>query len=137
MSEVNFTVYGEPKGKERPRHIKNGHTYTPQKTADYEQRIQFEYYFKYDAMQFGREDMLGVEITAYQGIPKSASKKKQELMRQGTIRPAKTPDWDNIGKIVCDALNQTAYPDDRQIVTAKVSKYYSHSPRVEIRIKKL
>lgn len=137
MNEINFTVYGEPMGKQRPRHTKNGHTYTPQKTADYEQRVQFEYYFKYDAMQFNKDDMLAMEIIAYQGIPKSASKKKQELMRQGAIRPTKKPDWDNIAKIVCDALNETAYPDDRQIVSAELSKYYSHSPRVEIRIKKL
>lgn len=48
------------------------------------------------------------------------------------IRPTKKPDWDNIGKIVTDALNGVAYHDDAQIVDAQVRKFYSKDPRVEI-----
>lgn len=39
-----------------------------------------------------------MRITAYYGIPKSASKKKAQLMRERKIRPMKKPDFDNIGK---------------------------------------
>ena len=36
---VEFTVPGIPVGKGRPRFMKNGHTYTPQKTRDYEDKV--------------------------------------------------------------------------------------------------
>ncbi len=37
--KVEFTVPGVPVGKGRPRFMKNGHTYTPQKTRDYENKV--------------------------------------------------------------------------------------------------
>ena len=37
--KVTFTVPGIPVGKGRPRFMKNGHTYTPQKTRDYEDKV--------------------------------------------------------------------------------------------------
>ena len=55
-------------------------------------------------------------------------------MVAGDIRPTKTPDYDNIGKIISDALNGVAYRDDAQIVEANISKYYSNLPRVEVMI---
>ena len=68
------------------------------------------------------------------GIPKSASKKKAQLMRERKIRPMKKPDFDNIGKIVCDSLNDIAYHDDAQIVDAQVRKFFSDDPRVVVTI---
>jgi Holliday junction resolvase RusA-like endonuclease len=40
------------------------------------------------------------------------------------------PDWDNVGKIVCDALNGVAWHDDAQIVDAHVEKRYGIEPMV-------
>ena len=37
--KIEFTVPGIPVGKGRPRFMKNGHTYTPQKTRDYEDKV--------------------------------------------------------------------------------------------------
>ncbi len=37
-------------------------------------------------------------------------------------RPTRTPDLDNVLKLVCDALNQCVYRDDRQIVTAQLER---------------
>ena len=45
-----------------------------------------------------------------------------------TFRPAKRPDFDNIGKIIADALNGVAYRDDAQIVEAKLVKIYVDGP---------
>lgn len=78
--------------------------------------------------------MLDMRIVAYFPIPKSTSKKKRQLMLEGQIRPTKKPDFDNIGKIVCDALNTVAYHDDVQIVDAQVRKFYSEEPRVVVTI---
>ena len=56
-------------------------------------------------------------------------------MLDGLIRPTKKPDWDNIGKVVCDALNGIAYRDDAQIVDSMVRKFYGEVPRVVVIIR--
>jgi Holliday junction resolvase RusA-like endonuclease len=55
-------------------------------------------------------------------------------MIDGTIKPVKKPDLDNIAKICLDALNKLAFDDDSQIVALRVEKHYSEEPRVEIEI---
>ena len=50
-------------------------------------------------------------------------------------RAPKKPDWDNIGKIVCDSLNLVSYHDDSAVVDAQVRKFYSETPRVDVMIK--
>lgn len=73
-----------------------------------------------------------MKINAYMKIPKSASKAARAKMIDGLIRPTVKPDWDNIGKLVADALNGIAYDDDKCIVDAQVRKFYSEQPRTEI-----
>lgn len=65
---------------------------------------------------------------------KSATKANRELMLTGKIRPTVKPDWDNIGKLVSDALNGIAYDDDKSVVDAVVRKYYSDRPRTQITV---
>ena len=84
---------------------------------------------------FKDEDMLDVRVIAYYEIPKSVSKKKRKLMLEHRIRPTKKPDWDNIGKIICDSLNKVAYHDDAAVVDAQVRKFYSEQPRVDVTIR--
>ena len=55
-------------------------------------------------------------------------------MLDRVIRPTKKPDWDNIGKVVADSLNQVAYRDDAQVVDSQVRKFYSDQPRIEVTI---
>ncbi|RGS43528.1 RusA family crossover junction endodeoxyribonuclease [Coprococcus eutactus] len=55
---------------------------------------------------------------------------KREAMLQGKIRPLKKCDADNIAKIICDGLNGIAYPDDKQITSLSVEKWYSDNPKV-------
>jgi Holliday junction resolvase RusA-like endonuclease len=73
-----------------------------------------------------------LEILAYFRIPGSKSKKLQERMRSGLVRPMKTPDVDNVMKSVQDGLNGIAYRDDRQIITASISKFYDDNPRLVV-----
>ena len=56
----------------------------------------------------------------------------QQKMRSGEIRPTVKPDFDNIGKLIADALNGVAYDDDKCIVDAQVRKFYSDNPRTEV-----
>ena len=127
-----FTIEGEPKGKARPRVTRGGkHTYTPQETKLYQELVRTLTPKEY------LDGPLEMEIKAYFKIPKSKSKKIKALMESGDIRPTKKPDFDNIGKIVADALNGTNYKDDSQIVKGTVEKWYSYQPRVEVMICKI
>lgn len=135
--KVKFTVLGEPAGKGRPRFRSVGAfvlPYTPEMTVNYENLVKLEYRRQCGDHKYDKEVPLDVRITAYYGIPKSASKKKAQLMRERKIRPMKKPDFDNVGKIVCDSLNNIAYYDDAQIVDAQVRKFYSDTPKVVVTI---
>lgn len=135
--KIRFEVPGEPKGKGRPRFSKAGgftRTYTPKATSSYENLVRIEYQSQCGGVFFDKGTMLDVRIVAYMQIPSSASKKKVQQMRSGAIRPTKKPDFDNLGKIVCDAINGVAYHDDSQIVDAQIRKFYSDRPRIAVTI---
>ncbi len=137
-----FTVYGEPVAKGRPRfsiNRKRGYvtTRTPEKTVMYENLVRLEFHNQCGGEQFPEKAMLKMHVKAYFGIPTSASKKNKEMMISEQIRPTKKPDADNILKAVADALNTVAYHDDSSIVHASIDKYYSEKPRVEIRIEEV
>jgi Holliday junction resolvase RusA-like endonuclease len=134
VREFEFTVPGTPIGKGRPRYTGYGRPYTPQKTRDKEKEIALAYKSKYGGERFSDLDQLRILIHAYFPIPVSATKKFHTMAVNGELYPTKKPDWDNIGKLVCDALNGVAYRDDSQIVMAMVIKHYSDNPRLEIDI---
>jgi Holliday junction resolvase RusA-like endonuclease len=134
MSEsIAFTVLGEPVGKARPI-VTRFATYTPQATVLYENLVKTEYRRQCGDRRFPDGQPLRMEVGAYYQIPASASKKKREQMQEGTVRPMKKPDWDNVGKIISDALNGLAYRDDVQIVECRITKLYAGRPRVSVRI---
>ena len=135
MDKAKFIVYGEPKGKGRPRfNTKTGHAITPKDTVNYETLVHMEYLDQCNGFRFEDDAMLDMRIKAYYSIPKSASKKKRVAMLTGDIRPTKKPDMDNVVKIIADSLNQVAYRDDTQIVDCQCRKFYSDKPRVEVTI---
>lgn len=137
---VKFTVWGEPKGKGRPRFSRTGSytkTYTPPETAEYENLVRLEYHSQCGNVKFDKNKMLDLRIFAYFRIPKSASRRKRVQMTERSIRPTKKPDMDNIIKVIADALNDIAYHDDAQIVDTMVRKFYSDKPRVEVIIQEV
>ena len=133
MTKYSITIPGEPMGKQRPRSAKYG-VYTPTKTADYETLVKQTYMSEIRQKLNGQ---LRVSMSAYFKIPQSTGTKKRLLMLSGDIRPTKTPDCDNIMKIILDSLNSIAYDDDRQVVSAAIDKYYSDTPRVEVIISEI
>ena len=130
---VRLTIPGKPFGKQRHRSTKQGHTYTPTKTVNYETQIKERFAACYPGFA-PMEGPLLIDIRAYFPIPKSTSKKQAELMRRGEVFPTKKPDFDNISKVVGDALNALAYRDDCQVVSARVDKLYGDVPHVDITI---
>lgn len=138
--QIKFTVPGQPFGKQRPRVVNRGSfskAYTPKETVQYENLVRLCYRQVAKGYMFPNDAMLDVRIIAYYSIPKSVSKKKRQEMLDRKIRPIKKPDFDNIGKIVCDSLNLIAYHDDSAVVDAQVRKFYSEEPRVEIIIRQI
>lgn len=142
VHKIFFTVMGEPVGKGRPKFARQGNyvkTYTPEKTASYENLVKLEYQRqtatdKKALFSFNEDTPLLLDIKAYFKIPKSTSKKRKALMEEGKIRPTKKPDIDNVFKAIADSLNGIAYKDDSQIISGTVSKFYSEQPRVEVTI---
>lgn len=129
---IRVEIEGEPIGKARPR-VCNGHAFTPQKTADYEELVKlcFKTQNKADYCLTGA---VSVEIKAYFGVPKSDSKEVFDKKIVGKIKPTKKPDIDNVAKIILDALNGLAFADDKQVVELNVKKAYSLNPRVEVTV---
>ena len=133
---ITLTIPGEPVAKGRPRMMKSGIAFTPNKTRNYETLVK-ELYIIENRDKPMLEGQLSASIYAHFTIPKSASKKNREKMLEWEIRPTKRPDLDNIAKAVLDALNGLAYQDDSQIVALEVCKYYSDKPRVIVEIREV
>lgn len=140
LDEIRFTIPGKPFGKQRPRVVKRGKfskAYTPKETVQYENLVKLYFQQAAKGRMFPDDAMLDVRIFAFYEIPKSTSEKKRAAMLAQEIRPTKKPDFDNIGKIICDSLNLVAYHDDSSVVDAQVRKFYSEQPRVEVIIKEI
>lgn len=129
---IDFFVEGKPQGKARPR-FSNGHTYTPQKTKNYEELVKMSFLKEYRnrnrfKMQnlplFGDDKALSVVILAYYPIPSKWSKILKNKAIADEVKPTIKPDVDNIVKVILDALNGLAYADDKQVVSCRVSKCY-------------
>lgn len=135
--EVRFTVYGNPIAKQRARtcRLPNGFTrsYTPSETMHAEATVQEVVQQLLRTGQAQRlEGALEVELVFFRALPKSVSKRKREAMLAGALRPVTKPDWDNLGKLITDALNELLYLDDAAITDAIVRKRYSDTPRTEV-----
>lgn len=133
MSEIlNFTIPGKPMGKQRPRVTRTGQAYTPHETVTYENLVKLCFREAYPEW-IPTASEITMHVFAEFPIPTSWSKKKKQEALDGKIHPRK-PDWDNIGKIISDALNAVAYTDDAQIFLCTVDKRYSDTPRVGVLI---
>ena len=137
---MKIVIPGEPVGKGRPRVVRNGgvtRTYTPEKTASYENLVKLEYERQAHGEFYGAGTALRMKLIIYQHPAKSSSKRKTAAKLAGEIRPTKKPDCSNVLKSIEDGLNGVAYADDAQIVDIEVQKYYDLQPRVEVEIKEV
>jgi Holliday junction resolvase RusA-like endonuclease len=130
--------------------LRNGHTYTPKKTKDYQSLVASFY-----SGPLFKEAVL-VDIELYYQTPKSTKLRKDEIIKELELNNENTdglkrdlwylacekdiikaivkPDIDNVSKCILDALNGIAYEDDNQVVELNVIKRRSVKPRAIVRI---
>jgi len=137
MMQIIFTVPGQPHGKGRPRFARRGKfvsTYTDAKTSSYEDQVRFH---AKQAMGSSEPFKGPLEAVIYirLPVPKSYPKKRVAACLSGSEWPCKKPDWDNVAKSVCDAINGIVCVDDSQIVECHVRKVYAEDAGVDVLIK--
>lgn len=139
ITNVAFTVPGEPQGKGRPRIGKIGahaRMFTPPKTLAYEGLITHAAQLAMrGAAPLDGDCRLEVDIVC--SVPASWSGKKRTQALAGGIRPAKKPDADNIVKAVCDGMNGVVWRDDVQAVEGSWRKVYGETPGLRVRVASL
>lgn len=107
-------------GKQRPRVLRNGRTYTPTQTREAEAAIANAYRHA-SKQRYGsvivapKREPVTVLIVTERPLP--PSRPKRVVVEADTF----TPDWDNVAKL-CDGLNGIAWHDDAQVTAACVIK---------------
>lgn len=147
---VEFFIPGKPVGKARARTITQrfdkklgklvplpfARTYTPEDTENYTGLVQW---YAKQAMERGvmLVGPLRLDYVMFFPVAKSWSKRKQCLAIGGLIRPEVKPDWDNVGKLLSDAMNAVVYADDKQIVCGSFDKRYSEKVGVWVCVQRV
>lgn len=126
MTRLAFLIPGEPEGKGRPKFNRaQGRAYTPTKTRLAETAVR-------NAWQAARHVRLpdgpvGVSVEVVLERPGNHFRVDGSLSAAGlrSPYPTKRPDWDNVAKLVCDALEKRAYRNDAAVVDARVIKRWA------------
>jgi len=142
---VKFPDLTSPPSKLRGISGANRTVRTPAKTRRYEALIRD---VAIKTIQHPFENCpVSIAIFALFKVPDSYSKKRRFDCLNGIERPIKTPDFDNVAKIVCDAISfkrktrsrpqvpGIAYKDDSQIIRAVIEKWYSTETSITVAIK--
>ena len=129
-----FRIMGKVKAKQSVKFGKNRATYTPEDMVNYANWVKTCFYKDYPDHLPSELDgyNLTVQIYAYMKYPKSFNREKIEMAEAGILKPTVKPDWDNISKNICDALNGVAWSDDKAITDGAVHKYYSEYDYVNV-----
>jgi Holliday junction resolvase RusA-like endonuclease len=117
MTSFSCYVKMDPVAKERARKGADGHFYTPEKTSRAEDTIAWTVKAAYRSGLI--QGPVTLQVIAVLRRPKGCKDRF----------PTKKPDWDNLGKLVSDALNSVAYKDDAQVVDAFICKRYETEDR--------
>jgi Holliday junction resolvase RusA-like endonuclease len=127
---LQFVVPGPPVGKQRARVTRQGHAYTPSKTANYEALVKQTFAAKYPGHK-PLEGPVFMTVKIYLQPPKAIMRK---MLKDSDLdlRPTTKPDGSNVAKAIEDAGNGLFYRDDSQIVALHVLKHYAIIPRVEV-----
>jgi Holliday junction resolvase RusA-like endonuclease len=140
-----LTIPGEPVAQIRPRfsaRLVKGKIFTNVRRDQPDQ----EGYFKQMVRKQLPDDFeifkgpVIINIDCRLTRPKShygTGRNKGIIKKSAPLWPLKTPDWDNLGKFVCDCCNEIIYQDDKQIISARVDKFYAEKGCTLLQISEL
>lgn len=141
MNTIAFQVPGAPQGKARPRfrvaRTRGGKqfvsVYTPAETMAYEKTIAKAARIAMRAA----EPMTGpveLNVTAVLPVPESWPVNKRNAALTGNLRPTVKPDFDNIEKVVADAIKGVVLNDDCQVCLWSGGKKYGPEPMLLVEV---
>lgn len=127
---VAFTVYAKAVGQQRARwNPTTGRTpHTPAKSRAARLDVQDAWCAAVEGatdIEFPWEGPVAMAVRVMVRAP------KDHWPGRACMR---TPDWDNLGKLVSDALNGFAYRDDRQISDGRVVRVYGERDQTEVEL---
>lgn len=138
MPVMKFSVPGRPERWRRPaedtRPGKRAHRFVDKKTAAARKRILDEAKLHWTAEPWIGPVVIGV--TAVFAIPASWPKYLRERALAGKVLHIADPDYDQIVKLVMDALKGLAYVDDNQVagILPRSAKRYGDPERTDIEL---
>lgn len=116
MDCVRFTYFGKVRGQGRHRFdSRSMRAYESKADRNTKKEILKQYVDQTGGKMLSGE--LSIEIDVYRELPRSFPR------RIFSEPDTHKPDVDNIAKIFADALNGTAYKDDKQITSMRVTKH--------------
>ena len=120
---VQFTIPGKPGHWQRRVQTKSGHSYMPAQVKN-GKALVVAMFLKIVGPDFRPyEGPVSLLIAARWRHAKSPQWRRELAEAENWPRP-KTPDIDNIVKLILDALNGVAYEDDRQVTWQMTYKCY-------------
>lgn len=137
--KIEFDIKGKVKAKQSVKFTKAGIKYTPSNVVEYSNFVKVSFINKFPAWntEMLRDKPLKVNIDVYMPVPASYTNKKKMQAIANELRPIVKPDCDNIAKNINDSLNGILFPDDKQIVSLTVNKYYSGNEYVKVTVETL
>lgn len=117
-------IDGEIVPQGRPRFARRGSgmvAYDPKKSKDFKTKVS--YMAKSQRKTFF-EDAIEIYMIVYRKVPKSWSKKRKSLAKEGKILPFTRPDIDNYAKGILDGMNGIVFKDDGLICKLTIEKRY-------------
>jgi Holliday junction resolvase RusA-like endonuclease len=121
---VEFTVPGDVRGWARQKPIGYGSSVPDTKSQRYKRVIEKAARSSMRDAQLVRGPVR-LLITAYIAVPASYSRRKREDCLTCRVWPTVKPDFDNIEKVVADALTGVVWLDDKQVVQSAFNKLWA------------
>lgn len=143
MKEIHFVVVGKIIQWQRAVHTINKKTnrivtHNNKDHVVYQNLIKeaFKNVTDVNVMPFDDKTAIDVTVNAYFFAPKTMPKKYLKALQNGEkVRRLRTPDDDNIAKMVLDSLNKIGYPDDKQCSIHTASYWTIGQEHLEITLK--
>lgn len=137
---IIIEIEGDPVSKQSFKIAMRGRyaiKYKDEKVQDQEDKIRsIAKTVMQDTIFYAPVDM---RVVVFRSIPKTLynSKKKLALCLSGRLLPDVRPDFDNITKLLADAIETEIYKNDGQVCKYIFEKYYSLKPRTIIMVEEI